>query len=317
MGKSRLTIDKLSELEGINQALFVISFSADGTILDANERFLSAIGEHLEEIQGKHIYIFAGDKKEAGRDIVGWWNSLEPGESTSAVFEWTKKNGDSIWLKAICNPIFDWNRNLEKVTVYAMDRSKTVDLSSVAYDNSNRVLENTHEMIASLAKVSDDMGICHRAADDLLRKSREALEISHEFKSSASDMRVMIPTFKSIARHVNLIALNGAIEATRMGEPGSGFATVATEAKAVAVEAAEATDIICDQVEQVEKVALRAVNQANAIASAVETICAIVTEISTALENQNRAALELSADTKAVSASVEEITNHMKLEPAI
>ena len=45
-------------IEAINRVQAVIEFELDGTIITANENFLSTLGYSLQEIQGKHHRIF-------------------------------------------------------------------------------------------------------------------------------------------------------------------------------------------------------------------------------------------------------------------
>ena len=46
------------QLDAINKSQAVIEFEVDGTIITANENFLSAMGYTLEEIQGRHHSMF-------------------------------------------------------------------------------------------------------------------------------------------------------------------------------------------------------------------------------------------------------------------
>ena len=45
-------------LAALNKSQAIIQFKTDGTILDANQAFLDAMGYRMEEIQGKHHRIF-------------------------------------------------------------------------------------------------------------------------------------------------------------------------------------------------------------------------------------------------------------------
>ncbi|MDE0897067.1 MAG: PAS domain S-box protein, partial [Planctomycetota bacterium] len=51
-----------SDLQGLVQAIqtsqAVIEFELDGTIITANDNFLSALGYSLDEVQGKHHSMF-------------------------------------------------------------------------------------------------------------------------------------------------------------------------------------------------------------------------------------------------------------------
>ena len=47
-----------SQLAAISRSLAVIEFAMDGTILTANDNFLSTVGYALDEIQGQHHSMF-------------------------------------------------------------------------------------------------------------------------------------------------------------------------------------------------------------------------------------------------------------------
>ncbi len=46
--------EKASQLNAVHRSQAVIRFNLDGTIVDANENFLAAVGYSLDEIPGKH-----------------------------------------------------------------------------------------------------------------------------------------------------------------------------------------------------------------------------------------------------------------------
>src|SRR5262245_23489179 len=50
--------DVLGQLDAINRVQAVISFHLDGTIVEANDNFLQAMGYGLAEVQGRHHSMF-------------------------------------------------------------------------------------------------------------------------------------------------------------------------------------------------------------------------------------------------------------------
>ena len=53
-----LFADYAGQVAAIRKSQAVIEFSMDGTVLDANDNFLKALGYRLEEIQGQHHSMF-------------------------------------------------------------------------------------------------------------------------------------------------------------------------------------------------------------------------------------------------------------------
>ena len=54
-------LDMRGQIEAINKAQAVIEFNMDGTIITANDNFLSVVGYTLAEVQGKHHRMFVDD----------------------------------------------------------------------------------------------------------------------------------------------------------------------------------------------------------------------------------------------------------------
>ncbi|MFN3210473.1 MAG: methyl-accepting chemotaxis protein [Roseovarius sp.] len=116
---------QLADLEGLTDALHrvqaVIEFDLDGTILTANENFLSALGYTLDEIKGKHHRIFCDKdyvRTDAYRDL---WMNLAMGKFEAGEFKRIAKDGSEIWINASYNPILDETGKPVKVVKFATD----------------------------------------------------------------------------------------------------------------------------------------------------------------------------------------------------
>jgi methyl-accepting chemotaxis protein len=96
-----------SKIAAINRAQAVIQFNLDGTIVTANENFLTAMGYSLSEIQGKHhsIFVPAADRDSAA--YREFWAALNRGEYQAAEYKRIAKGGREIWILASYNPIMD------------------------------------------------------------------------------------------------------------------------------------------------------------------------------------------------------------------
>jgi methyl-accepting chemotaxis protein len=104
----------------------------------------------------------------------------------------------------------------------------------------------------------------------------------------------IIGVIDGIAFQTNILALNAAVEAARAGEQGRGFAVVASEVRSLAQRSASAAkeikDLIGDSVHKVEA-GTRLVDAAgktmNEIVAAVAKVTDLITEISTASQEQS------------------------------
>ena len=108
-------------IDAISKSQAVIHFALDGTILDANENFLRAMGYTLKEIQGQHHRIFVEPSYAASPEYRQFWEKLRRGEFDSGEYKRIAKGGKEIWILASYNPIFDRNGKLMKVVKFATD----------------------------------------------------------------------------------------------------------------------------------------------------------------------------------------------------
>lgn len=113
--------DLKGQIDAINRAQAVISFALDGTILEANQNFLSVMGYRLEEIKGKHHSMFMEPSYAKGEAYARFWSKLRRGEFETGEFNRIAKGGREVWLQASYNPIFDADGKLVKVIKFATD----------------------------------------------------------------------------------------------------------------------------------------------------------------------------------------------------
>jgi methyl-accepting chemotaxis protein len=113
--------DYSGQVAAIGKSQAVIEFKLDGTIVDANDNFLSGMGYRLEEIQGKHHSTFVEPAYAAGNEYRQFWADLKAGKFQSGQYKRLTKAGKEIWIQASYNPIFDKNGKAFKVVKYATD----------------------------------------------------------------------------------------------------------------------------------------------------------------------------------------------------
>lgn len=76
-------IDNDGQLGALQRSQAVIAFALDGTILDANANFLSAVGYALDEVQGRHHSMFVEPAEREGEAYREFWSALGKGEFSS------------------------------------------------------------------------------------------------------------------------------------------------------------------------------------------------------------------------------------------
>ena len=111
----------LAQAAAISKSQAVIEFNLDGTIITANENFLSTLGYSLDEIKGKHHSMFVEPAVRDSSDYREFWARLNRGEFQAAQYKRVGKGGKQIWIQASYNPIFDAKGKPCKVIKFATD----------------------------------------------------------------------------------------------------------------------------------------------------------------------------------------------------
>jgi methyl-accepting chemotaxis protein len=120
---SQVIQSREQDLQAINTALnrvqALIEFDLDGTILHANENFLSTVGYTLDEVQGKHHAMFCDPEYVQSGAYQALWDKLGRGEYDRGDYKRVGKGGREIWINASYNPIIDDDGKPYKVIKFA------------------------------------------------------------------------------------------------------------------------------------------------------------------------------------------------------
>ncbi len=335
-------IDFKGRIDAISRSQAVIEFEMDGTIITANENFLSVMGYSLEEIQGKHHSMFAEPEFAKSQEYKDFWAKLNAGEFQAAQYKRLAKGGKEIWIEASYNVIFDLTGKPVKVVKFATDLTprkeenkalankfeenvyslvETLAASSTQVNSTSQVLSKsaeitnsqagtvaaaTEELTASVneisSQVTNSVKIVNLAVEDAQRS--EALVA--ELVDAASKIGEVTALISDIADQTNLLALNATIEAARAGEAGKGFAVVASEVKSLASETAKATEEIRQQIGGIQDVSRTSADAINNIAEAITNVSEASTAISGAVEEQAAATKEVATNIIGVQKAADE-----------
>ncbi len=113
--------DFSGQIAAIGKSQAVIEFNMDGTIIDANNNFLDAMGYTLRELRGQHHGLFVESDYQRSAEYRQFWEKLNRGEFESAEYKRLGKGGREVWIQASYNPIMDLNGKPFKVVKYATD----------------------------------------------------------------------------------------------------------------------------------------------------------------------------------------------------
>ena len=119
-GSSQAAADS-AEIAALRLSQAVIQFNMDGTIIDANENFLSVVDYSLDEIQGKHHRMFVEPDHAESAEYQQFWENLNLGKFDAGEYKRVGKGGKVVWLDASYNPVLGEDGKAARVVKYAAD----------------------------------------------------------------------------------------------------------------------------------------------------------------------------------------------------
>ncbi|MDR3470320.1 MAG: methyl-accepting chemotaxis protein [Devosia sp.] len=108
-------------LAAISKSQAMIEFRLDGTVLSANENFLSLLGYSLDEIVGRHHRMFVDPAYAESAAYGQFWDRLRQGDYCADEFKRIGKGGHEVWIQASYNPVLDAAGKPVKVVKIASD----------------------------------------------------------------------------------------------------------------------------------------------------------------------------------------------------
>ena len=145
-------------------------------------------------------------------------------------------------------------------TEQAKSSSEAIDQIKVLAEKIDAVRESTKEVkdISSRTKKIGTESIL--VVNELNQRTKESLEMANEINGdicelndSSKEIEKIIEVIKSISDQTSLLSLNASIEAARVGDAGKGFAVVANEIKKLSDQSKEATMMIANIVNNIQK----------------------------------------------------------------
>jgi uncharacterized protein YukE len=100
------------------------------------------------------------------------------------------------------------------------------------------------DLAASSEELSASIQELASRASQLASTSKELDHLSHDLQENAKKTDEIVAFIKQVAGQTNLLGLNAAIEAARVGEAGRGFGVVAEEVRKLAAASAESVKTI-------------------------------------------------------------------------
>ena len=128
--QKQLNANFQSQIQAIDKSQAVIEFLLDGTILTANENFLSVMGYSVAEVKDRHHSMFVEPEVKSSREYQEFWHALGRGEHQSAVYKRLGNGGKEVWIQASYNPILNADGKPYKVVKFATDITEQTRLNT-------------------------------------------------------------------------------------------------------------------------------------------------------------------------------------------
>ncbi|CAG1004474.1 MAG: PAS domain S-box protein [Rhizobiaceae bacterium] len=200
-GLGRTKADKVDivELEAkvaaISRSQAVIEFKLDGTILAANQNFLSTLGYAESEIVGKHHSMFVDPEYRNSAEYRAFWDRLNRGEFVAEKFRRIGKGGKEIWIQASYNPLIGPDGKPFKVVKFAADVTDIEHERKRAEDERAAKAAEQEKVVKALAQ-----GLGQLASGDLTHIIPN--EFPREYEALRLDFNATIEALRGAMRAI-------------------------------------------------------------------------------------------------------------------
>lgn len=183
---------------------------------------------------------------------------------------------------AVAIPVF----NADGEVIGAASIQETVDRQETLKNIAGR-LKNS---ITILASTSQEISA---QAEEIASMSKVVAEVTEKSLQGVGETDRVLDITKKVAKQTNLLGLNAAIEAARVGEAGRGFSVVANEIRKLATESTSSIKQIEAVIQGVQENASYTFEQIEQLGQAIEQVSDVITHVAEAIQEASTLALHL------------------------
>lgn len=183
---------------------------------------------------------------------------------------------------AVANPIYNSKREI----IGAVVVNETIDRQ----DNLKQMATALADSMASLSGTVQEISA---QSEEISAVSTSTLEFVKESVARVGETDEVLALIRRIANQTNLLGLNAAIEAARVGEQGRGFGVVADEIRKLANESADSIKKIDAILKAIQVSSSETATQMVQIESAIGQVAEAIGTIAAATQQANAVAIEL------------------------
>ncbi len=337
------------QIAAIHKAQAVISFSLDGTILEANENFLDAMGYSIDDVRGRHHSMFVAAEYKQSSEYRAFWAKLGRGEYDTGQYRRFGKGGKEVWIQASYNPIFDASGRPVKVVKYATDVTEQVRAKAMlqnAVEETQRMVDATRQgdltqrvslegksgavqalcagvnvlvdamagLVSQVREASDQINTAAREIaqgnTDLSQRTEEQASSLEETASSMEELTSTVKQNAENARQANQLAIGASDVAVRGGEVVGQVVMTMGEINEASRKIADIISVIDGIAFQTNILALNAAVEAARAGEQGRGFAVVATEVRNLAQRSAGAAREIKS---LISDSVERVASGSKL----
>jgi methyl-accepting chemotaxis protein len=186
----------------------------------------------------------------------------------------------------------------------------SAELAASAQDAAShvrRLAESSTDLKASGEEINRRLRDVSGLALDGKHATQDARLSVEALKTSTGEIGSIVGMIGSIARKIDLVALNAMIEAARAGEAGKAFSVVAGEVKSLAASTQRATEDVGRRLAQLQGNSSRLIASVERIGGLIEALSPLILAIASEIETQTGMTARLSHSTDEAAAFANDV----------